>query len=81
VRRIARVGRKKLPEAMQAWSEPLPEDQWAKPSGELLRLSKHVMELKQRNPLRSITDIFAEVYRFENAKACGLKGKSRRARK
>jgi hypothetical protein len=39
------------------------------------------MELKQRNPLRSITDIFAEVYRFENAKACGLKGKSRRARK
>jgi hypothetical protein len=81
VRRIARVGRKKLPEAMQAWSEPLPEDQWAKPSGELLRLSKHVMELKQRNPLRSITDIFAEVYRFENAKAGGLKGKSRRARK
>jgi hypothetical protein len=81
VRRIARVGRKKLPEAMQAWSEPLPEDQWAKPSAELLRLSKHVKELKQRKPLRLITDIFAEVYRFENDVADAPKGKSRRSRK
>jgi hypothetical protein len=81
VRRIARVGRKKLPEAMQAWSEPLPEDQWAKPSAELLRLSKYVKELKQRKPLRLITDIFAEVYRFENDVADAPKGKSRRSRK
>jgi hypothetical protein len=81
VRRIARVGRKKLPEAMQAWSEPLPEDQWAKPSDELLRLSKHVRELKQRKPLRLITDIFAEVYRLENDVADVTKGKSRRLRK
>jgi hypothetical protein len=81
VRRIARVGRKKLPEAMQAWSEPLPEDQWAKPSAELLRLSKHVKELKQRKPLRPITDIFAEVYRFENDVADAPKGRSRRLRK
>jgi hypothetical protein len=81
VRRIARVGRKKLPEAMQAWSEPLPEDQWAKPSDELLRLSKYVKELKQRKPLRLITDIFAEVYRLENDVADAPKGKSRRLRK
>jgi hypothetical protein len=81
VRRIARVGRKKLPEAMQAWSESIPEDQWAKPSDELLRLSRHVRELKQRKPLRLITDIFAEVYRFENDVADAPKGKSRRSRK
>jgi hypothetical protein len=81
VRRIARVGRKKLPEAMQAWSESIPEDQWARPSDELIRLSKHVNELSQRNRLRSITDIFAEVYRYENNKAGGLEGKSRRSRK
>jgi hypothetical protein len=81
VRRIARVGRKKLPEAMQAWSESIPEDQWAKPSDELLRLSKHVRELKQRKPLRLITDIFAEVYRFENDVVDAPKGKSRRSRK
>jgi hypothetical protein len=66
---------------MQAWSEPLPEDQWAKPSAELLRLSKYVKELKQRKPLRLITDIFAEVYRFENDVADAPKGKSRRLRK
>jgi hypothetical protein len=81
VRRIARVGRKKLPEAMQAWSESIPEDQWAKPSDELLRLSKQVKALKQRKPLRLITDIFAEVYRFENDVADAPKGKSRRSRK
>jgi hypothetical protein len=81
VRRIARVGRKKLPEVMQAWSESIPEDQWAKPSDELLRLSKHVRELKQRKPLRLITDIFAEVYRSENDVADAPKGKSRRSRK
>jgi hypothetical protein len=59
----------------------LPEDQWAKPSDELLRLSKHVRELKQRKPLRLITDIFAEVYRLENDVADVTKGKSRRLRK
>lgn len=62
VRRIAKVGRRALPEAMRSWSEPLPQAQWAKPSEELMRLSKQVKVLKARTPLRSITDIFAEVY-------------------
>lgn len=62
VRRIAKVGRRALPEAMRSWSEPLPQAQWAKPSEELTRLSKQVKVLKARTPLRSITDIFAEVY-------------------
>ncbi|WP_341466211.1 hypothetical protein [Pseudomonas viridiflava] len=62
VRRIAKVGRRALPEAMRSWSEPLPQAQWAKPTEELTRLSKQVKVLKARTPLRSITDIFAEVY-------------------
>ena len=61
VRRIAKVGRRALPEAMRSWSEPLPQAQWAKPSEELMLLSKQVKVLKARTPLRSITDIFAEV--------------------
>ncbi|MNV98370.1 hypothetical protein D3C71_1936140 [compost metagenome] len=81
VKRIARVGRKKLPEAMQAWSESIPEDQWAKPSDELIRLGKQVKALKQRRPLRAITDIFAEVYRSENTAAGDPKRKPTRSRK
>ncbi len=82
VRRIARVGRKKLPEAMQAWSEPIPEDQWATPSDELIRLSAQVKALKQRKPMRAITDIFAEVYRSSDSHAAGgHKGKSVRSRR
>jgi hypothetical protein len=81
VKRIARVGRKKLPEAMQAWSESIPEDQWAKPSDELVRLGKQVKALKQRRPLRAITDIFAEVYRGENNAAGDPKRKPARSRK
>jgi hypothetical protein len=81
VKRIARVGRKKLPEAMQEWSESIPEDQWAKPSDELVRLGKQVKALKQRRPLRAITDIFAEVYRGENNAAGDPKRKPERSRK
>jgi hypothetical protein len=81
VKRIARVGRKKLPEAMQAWSESIPEDQWAKPSDELIRLGKQVKALKQRRPLRAITDIFAEVYRGENNAVGDHKRKPARSRK
>jgi hypothetical protein len=66
IRRIAKVGRKALPQAMRDWSEPLPEEQWTKPSEVLVRLSKRVKELKKQKPLRSITEIFAEVYQAEN---------------
>ncbi|WP_415760126.1 hypothetical protein [Pseudomonas sp. LT1P18] len=65
IRRIAKVGRKALPQAMRDWSEPLPEEQWAKPSDVLVRLTKRVKELKKQKPLRSITEIFAEVYQAE----------------
>jgi hypothetical protein len=62
VRRIAKVGRRALPDAMRSWSEPLPEEQWAKPSEDLIRLSEEVRALKRRTPQRAITEIFAQVY-------------------
>ncbi|MDR9752756.1 hypothetical protein RG836_14975 [Pseudomonas sp. SZMC_28357] len=61
VRRIHTMGQRALPEVMQQWSEPLPKDQWAKPSAELLRLSEYVRALHKRQPRRPITEIFAEV--------------------
>ncbi|MEJ5282079.1 hypothetical protein WH299_22730 [Pseudomonas sp. MYb541] len=81
VKRIARVGRKKLPEAMQAWSASIPEDQWATPSEELIRLGQRVKALKQRRPLRAITEIFAEVYRSEQDVQSAPERKSKRSRK
>jgi len=66
--RVKRMARQALPEAMRGWSEPLPKDQWAKPSAELLRMSAQVKALDKRNPRRSITGIFAEVYRSESTK-------------
>ena len=65
IKRIAKVSRKALPEAMLEWSEPLPPEQWAMPSAELLRLSAKVKALIKRSPRKSITEVFAEVYRSE----------------
>jgi hypothetical protein len=61
VRRLERIGKQALPDAMREWSEPLPEDQWAKPSEELLRLSEQVRQMQKRQPHQPITEIFAEV--------------------
>jgi hypothetical protein len=61
VRRLERIGKQALPDAMREWSEPLPEDQWAKPSEELLRLSEQVRQLHKRQPHKPITEIFALV--------------------
>ncbi len=66
IKRIAKVGRRALPPAMQAWSEPLPPEQWAKPSSELLRLSAKVKALLKRYPRTPITEVYAEVYRNDS---------------
>ena len=58
---IKRMHRKALPPAMQQWSQPLPPEQWAKPSAELQRMSQQVRSLCKRDPQRSIIEIFAEV--------------------
>jgi hypothetical protein len=63
VRRLEEIGKQALPDAMREWSEPLPQEQWAKPSEELLQLSEQVRQLQKRQPRRPITEIFAEVQR------------------
>lgn len=69
--RVKRMHRQDIPETMQAWSQPLPKEQWAKPSEELQRQSQQVEMLRQRDPQRSIIDIFAEVQRSPSAARTG----------
>ncbi|VVN44846.1 hypothetical protein PS662_05749 [Pseudomonas fluorescens] len=63
VRRLQKMAPQAMPEVMQQWSEPLPKEQWAKPSEELLRMSEQVRQLHKRQPRRPITEVFAEVLR------------------
>jgi hypothetical protein len=66
VRRLQKMAPHTLPEVMRQWSEPLPQEQWAKPSEELLRLSEQVRQRHKRQPHRPITEIFAEVQRLNS---------------
>ncbi|MDY7563788.1 hypothetical protein QN400_16905 [Pseudomonas sp. RTC3] len=61
IRRIKSMGRAAVPEAMQAWSAPLPEAEWVKPSEKLQRMSKMVMDLRQQEPQVSLIQHFVEV--------------------
>jgi hypothetical protein len=61
IRRIKSIGRAVVPEAMQRWSEPLPPEQWAKPSAELLRLSAAVKTLHEQRPSQNLASRFSEV--------------------
>lgn len=61
VRKIKRMSRKALPQAMAEWSEALPKEQWAKPSEGLKRQTKRVLELQKAHPQRPATEIFAQV--------------------
>ncbi|MFJ7312138.1 hypothetical protein ACIQVE_05115 [Pseudomonas sp. NPDC098747] len=64
IRRIDAMGQHVLPEGMRQWSQPLPKQQWAMPSEELLSMSAQVRTLHKRQPHRAITEIFAEVQRL-----------------
>ncbi|MGV8860218.1 MAG: hypothetical protein ACOH2T_03420 [Pseudomonas sp.] len=61
IRRIKSMGRAAVPEAMQAWSAPLPEAEWVKPSEKLQRMSKMVKDLRQKEPQVSLIQHFVEV--------------------
>jgi len=61
IRRIKSIGRAVIPNAMQSWSEPLPPEQCAKPSAELLRLSQSVKALREKRPSQNLASRFAEV--------------------
>ncbi|KAA0979144.1 SoxR reducing system RseC family protein [Pseudomonas sp. ANT_J28] len=64
VRRLQKMAPLAMPEVMQQWSEPLPKEQWAQPSEELVRMSEQVRQLQKRQPRRTITEIFVEVQRL-----------------
>ncbi|MHC8319933.1 hypothetical protein ACYZT4_04395 [Pseudomonas sp. GB2N2] len=64
IRRLQEIGPQTMPDVMREWSEPLPKEQWAKPSEELLRMSAQVRALHKRQPRRPITEIFAQVQRL-----------------
>lgn len=67
IRTIQKAERQSLPVSLDEWSQPLPEAQWAKPSEELIRLSKEVKQRHAQQPNRPITAIFAEVYAEETS--------------
>ncbi|WP_288353640.1 hypothetical protein [uncultured Marinobacter sp.] len=59
--KMRRLSQKALPESMEKWSQPLPESEWTKPSEELKRQSKRVLELQKADPQQPVTEIFAQV--------------------
>lgn len=61
--RVKRMHQRNVPEAIRAWLESLPPEQWAKPSAELLRQRELLANLRQRHPQGSIFDLMAEVGR------------------
>ncbi len=65
VGRVRRMHQQNIPEAMRSWSQPLPPEQWTKPSAELLRQRQLLVALRQCRPQSSIFDLFAEVGRSE----------------
>ena len=69
IRHIKSIGRAVVPEAMQNWSTPLPPEQWAKPSAELLRLSETVRTLRQQRPERNISSRFTEARQMDRKRA------------
>ncbi|WP_338578771.1 hypothetical protein [Halomonas salifodinae] len=65
-----RKSRPKLrPPEVEAWSQPLPKEQWAQPSEELVRLSAEVRRIRERDPQRPVEEIFTEAYRRQGIEA------------
>lgn len=64
-KKMKRLSNQSLPESMEAWSQPLPESEWAKPSETLNRLSDRLRVLQAANPDRPITDLYADLHAEE----------------
>lgn len=63
IRRVKRLLKRKVPIAVQEWSQPLPPEQWAKPSAELQRQTEQLAQLRQRHPQRDLFELFKEARR------------------
>ena len=61
IRRVKRLLKRKVPIAVQEWSQSLPPERWAKPSAELQRQTEKLAQLRQRHPKRDIFELFKEV--------------------
>ncbi len=68
-KRLMKSRPKLRPAEVEEWSKPLPEEQWAKPSETLVRLSNEVRRIRERDPQRRIEEVFAEAYRLEGIEA------------
>ena len=68
-KRLMKSRPKLRPAEVEEWSKPLPKEQWAKPSEELVRLSSEVRRLRAENPLSSTEEIFSEAYRRQGVVA------------
>lgn len=64
-KKMERLSNQSLPESMEAWSQPLPESEWAKPSETLERLSNRLRVLRAAKPDRPITDLYADLHAEE----------------
>ncbi|WP_447894168.1 hypothetical protein [Vreelandella sp. GE22] len=62
-RLVRRSGTKALPPEVVEWSKPLPEEQWAKPSAELVRLSEEARRIRNADPQRPIEEVFTDAYK------------------
>ncbi|WP_447956302.1 hypothetical protein [Vreelandella sp. EE7] len=68
-RRLSKARPNLLPPEMIEWSKPLPEEQWVKPSDELVRLSKEVKRIREQDPALPIEMVFADAYRRQGITA------------
>ncbi|MEC7727615.1 MAG: hypothetical protein VX555_02975 [Pseudomonadota bacterium] len=66
-RKLQGLLNRSLPPTMEAWSQTLPQDQWAEPSDELRLLSQRVREEISVNPGRPITEIYSDIYAEDSA--------------
>ncbi|MCP1316051.1 hypothetical protein BIS12_17130, partial [Halomonas sp. 707D7] len=62
-RRLRKARPNLLPPEMVEWSKPLPEEQWAKPSDELVMLSEEVERIRKQDPALPIEVVFNEAYK------------------
>ena len=68
-KRLSRVKPNLLPADMVAWSQPLPEEQWAKPSEELTKLSEEVRRIRAHDPALPLEMVFTEAYKKQGLEA------------
>ena len=65
-KRLSKMRPNLLPAEMVEWSQPLPEEQWAKPSEELTRLSEEVRTIREQDPALPIEMVFTEAYKRQS---------------